>query len=343
MADATTDSGRALYQRYVVNVTPTVIITDTDGTELARLVGYDGDPDAFQQRLEQARQETPLAVWREKLEFDPDDLTLNAKIAQYYVERYAPQLAQPYVEVILENPEKAKRLEMTTEDGETVSAYEGAMFAETWQGVEEVMGFVALYPESPLLDRALSNLQRYLRNPTTRAETVEAYERLLKAWPSKPVLVAPILRYHASEMGDVEKGLEIARRAWQIDDDIFTSGMRANYADLLLKADDEEKALEVYGPSYVEQHLEGDDANVLNAYAWFWALRDTNLESALKAAKKAVELSPQDANIHDTLGMVYWKMGELEKAVEAQQEAVRLNPENQEMTDRLDSMRAEME
>jgi hypothetical protein len=70
----------------------------------------------------------------------------------------------------------------------------------------------------------------------------------------------------------------------------------------------EDKAVKVFGDDFVTENFK--DAYKLNSYAWFWGnFESANLESALRASKRSVELS-NSANHWDTLSMVYWKMGE---------------------------------
>lgn len=91
-----------------------------------------------------------------------------------------------------------------------------------------------------------------------------------------------------------------------------------------LKLDKEDKALEVFGPEFIKKYE--DNSNVLNSYAWFWANREKNLESALKAAKRSVELAEAAYNL-DTLGLVYEKLKRYEDALKAAEKAVELADE----------------
>jgi tetratricopeptide (TPR) repeat protein len=85
-----------------------------------------------------------------------------------------------------------------------------------------------------------------------------------------------------------------------------------------IKLGKEEKALKIFGPQYAAKHQ--DDATVLNSYAMFWAAQGKNLESALEAAKKSVELQEAFYN-WDTLATVYQKMDKLEDALKAEVKA----------------------
>jgi tetratricopeptide (TPR) repeat protein len=83
----------------------------------------------------------------------------------------------------------------------------------------------------------------------------------------------------------------------------------------------EEKALKLFGPEYAAKHQ--NDADVLNSYAMFWAQQGKNLESALEAANKSVELQGAYYN-WDSLATVYQKMKKHEKALKAAEKAYEL-------------------
>lgn len=75
--------------------------------------------------------------------------------------------------------------------------------------------------------------------------------------------------------------------------------------------DEWEKAFSTY-----EKALEINPANdlVLNNYAYFLSLQKKNLEKAKKMALKAIQIKPQNASYLDTVGWVFYQLGEYEKA-----------------------------
>ena len=68
--------------------------------------------------------------------------------------------------------------------------------------------------------------------------------------------------------------------------------------------------------SLYEEALRLDPENnlVLNNYAYSLAERSTNLTHALSMAQKAVEAEPENASYLDTIGWIYFRLGEYEKA-----------------------------
>jgi tetratricopeptide (TPR) repeat protein len=113
-----------------------------------------------------------------------------------------------------------------------------------------------------------------------------------------------------------EKMMELALK---IDPDRWYNFRTA--AQNYMKLGKEEKALKIFGPDYAAKHQ--DNASVLNSYALFWAQQRKNLESALEAAKKSVELKEAYYN-WDTLATVYQKLEKWDDALKAAEKAVEL-------------------
>jgi tetratricopeptide (TPR) repeat protein len=93
-------------------------------------------------------------------------------------------------------------------------------------------------------------------------------------------------------------------------------------ADVYLKTSHEDKALAIFGPEYLRGAT--GDANALYGYAYFWAGKGKNLESALEAANKTVELKPGTSYYWSTLSDVYLKMKNYPEALKAAEKAVEL-------------------
>lgn len=71
-----------------------------------------------------------------------------------------------------------------------------------------------------------------------------------------------------------------------------------------------------------------DDPLALNYIGYSWADRGMNLPQALDYIKKAVAQRPDDGFIMDSLGWVYFRLGELQQAVDALEKAISIEPED---------------
>jgi tetratricopeptide (TPR) repeat protein len=93
---------------------------------------------------------------------------------------------------------------------------------------------------------------------------------------------------------------------------------------------DLQKALEL-----VPETQANGRAQVLNYLGYSWVDMGTNIEEAFKLLKRAVELSPRDGMIIDSLGWAYYRLGRYEDAVRELERAVELKPGDPVINDHL--------
>jgi tetratricopeptide (TPR) repeat protein len=92
-----------------------------------------------------------------------------------------------------------------------------------------------------------------------------------------------------------------------------------------VKTGKDDKALAIFGPEYIKSKT--DDANSLFGYARFWAMQGKNLDSALEAAKKSVELKPGVFFTWSTLSDVQLKLKNYPEALKAAEKSYELAEE----------------
>jgi len=106
-------------------------------------------------------------------------------------------------------------------------------------------------------------------------------------------------------------------------------GARYQAARLYVTIGKEEKSLEIFGPAFAERNW--DSPHDLRQYARFWASRAKNLEHALAAAKRAVELDSSEAENWDGLAFALWKTKDYDAAMKAEEKAVQLSVSSQQL------------
>ena len=84
------------------------------------------------------------------------------------------------------------------------------------------------------------------------------------------------------------------------------------------------------------------DAGSLNSLAWFCAINDIYLDEALEAARRAVDLAPDQAHIIDTLAEAYFRKGMVEEAVETIERAIELEPGDSYYREQLERFRKQL-
>ncbi|VAW14409.1 TPR domain protein [hydrothermal vent metagenome] len=82
-------------------------------------------------------------------------------------------------------------------------------------------------------------------------------------------------------------------------------------------------------------NLNPDQPQVLNYLGYSWVDMGINLDRALKMIQRAVQSSPRDGYIVDSLGWAIYKLDRFEEAVPILEQAVRLMPNDPEINDHL--------
>lgn len=81
--------------------------------------------------------------------------------------------------------------------------------------------------------------------------------------------------------------------------------------------------------------IDSTDALVLNNFAYSLSERDLQLERALDMAKKAIEQDPESSSYMDTIGWIYYKLGNYQLALNFIQKAVDKENDNATLIDHL--------
>jgi tetratricopeptide (TPR) repeat protein len=81
--------------------------------------------------------------------------------------------------------------------------------------------------------------------------------------------------------------------------------------------------------------LQPDHADALNFIGYTWADKNVRLREALAYIQKAVALKPDNGYIVDSLGWVYYRLGDYPRAVEELERALGLAPEDPHIYDHL--------
>jgi len=81
--------------------------------------------------------------------------------------------------------------------------------------------------------------------------------------------------------------------------------------------------------------LQSDHVEALNYLGYTWADKNVNLDKALEYTQKANTLKPDNGFILDSLGWVYYRLGDLEKARIELERAVALEPEDPNLHEHL--------
>lgn len=129
--------------------------------------------------------------------------------------------------------------------------------------------------------------------------------------------------YWLGQDANKESALAMAETALKLEPE--NSYILQQAANAYAKTGKEAKALELYGPAFAKKNAA--DPTALYSYAGFWARQGKNLDDALAAAKKSVELMPGAYYLWNTLSLVHEKMKNTAEAITAKEKAIELAPD----------------
>jgi Flp pilus assembly protein TadD len=78
-----------------------------------------------------------------------------------------------------------------------------------------------------------------------------------------------------------------------------------------------------------------DDPFILNNYAYNLSVRGIKLSKALQMAKRAIQKDPKNANFLDTIGWIYYKLGDYEFAKDYIARSLEVNANSAVVNDHL--------
>ena len=146
-------------------------------------------------------------------------------------------------------------------------------------------------------------------------------------------------RYVDLRVEDHKTPIQELRRVWEIHQGFHLANTHLLYATQFDAAGKPELAKlerERVGET-LQRALSRDerDASVLNGLAWACATNAIFLDGARQAAERAARAEPRNVDILDTLGEVYFRMGNNRKAVEVETRAAMIDPKSQYLKDQI--------
>ena len=280
-------------------------------------------------------------------------MDLNFKLAKKHQDRYERDKTIPYFKKVLDldpNDERGHKVEAT---------YQIAVFqASSNQDVEPLKAFIATNPDKEYLANAYSYLaSTYSRMASTasrkkdtedmavtyRENMISTYEEALQKLPDNVRLMysyaSAIFRGRLEDL--YEKGLELNEKVRILDPDMAISTVY-NLVTYYTNLEDKEKMIELFENAIVEfpdsTSLKSRYATIINSMEI-----ESKYDRGIEIMEKALAEDPDAIGLNYTLGLLYYKKGELEKAVAAVKKVVDRYPTRKVYADTLAKLEKELE
>jgi len=174
----------------------------------------------------------------------------------------------------------------------------------------------------PRTSQSLANFY-FAKGDAEEAENVYGKDFMSNRASSLSIDLIDYANYWVGRNTNLEAAVRAAETALKLFPD--SSYFLSQAAGVYIKAGKEGKALEIYGPAYLQKNI--GKANSLDTYAAFWGNQGKNLDSALEAGRKAVELSPNAYYCWYALSTVLLARKDYDGALKAAEKTVELAEE----------------
>jgi len=285
--------------------------------------------------------EQAIGIYKQILEIDPENPYINISLSDYYRKQGDRPKSLEYLKAGFANPNldidtkvsillayysvteiynsyKAEAFELATimvnthpNDPKAHSIYadflvQDKRYEEARQSFLKVISIDStkylIWEQLLFVEAELGN------NPAMASES----KRALELFPDQPLLYM-FAGAASFQLKDYEAAAKYFKNGanFVVMNDRLLAQFYSYLGDTYFQLKENEKSDEAYEKVL---KIQPDNVLVLNNYAYYLSLRNTNLEKAEEMAKKAVELEPNTSSYLDTYGWVLFKLGRYAEA-----------------------------
>lgn len=309
-----------LQDRYHPAGNPTVVFANAEGAEVDRTVGYNQGPKKYKAELERIlRGEETYALLKKGVEDDPGNVPMILKLAAKYSRMGRREEGKAlYQKVLDEMAEKAKALTVDYNHRE-VNAYELALFMLgndlfATQDVAPLNAYIAQFPDGDFTEKAYTRLSNFYIYMGDQDEASAFFKTVKEKYPHSSAMMSMYVKWCERNKMELEEALEVANRLVHSVESVY-NGPWISRARIIDALQDSVKLDEVYGAKHIERRI-STVVREFSQYSQFWMKKNRNIESALKAAKMALCLAPENVFQRFTLAQSFARLGKMDDALE---------------------------
>ena len=207
--------------------------------------------------------------------------------------------------------------------------YLGAAYVEKEALDQALLEFKKILPESNLFADSRRSIVLILRKQNKTKEAIHILEEAIQTKPKEGNLYLILSELFEKE-NQLPKALTTLRKG--LEQNKESTDLYFQLGAIYDKMGDFEKMV-VQMKEVLR--LDPDHADALNYLGYSYADRGIHLEEALTLVQKAMTLKPNMGYITDSLGWVYFKLGDYEKAAGELEKANQLTPDDPTITEHL--------
>lgn len=181
---------------------------------------------------------------------------------------------------------------------------------------KELLGVIS--PEARAYEDAILSLVRIMHDEDDLDNAIDFLKEKIADPGTRRLSFYVVLSSMCREEKRTEEGLDILEKALREYPD--NAELLFEYGMFLERTGDQAGAFDKMQQVLA---LEPENGPALNYVGYTWAEKGVNLKKALEYIEKAISLNPDDGYIRDSLGWVYFKLGDIERAVTELEKAVK--------------------
>jgi tetratricopeptide (TPR) repeat protein len=262
---------------------------------------------------------------------EPTNVEVVFKLARKYNSRYSPEMLAKSIELyrkVIALDAEGKAGNYTFEYTKYTVPYTQA--AEFELGTSNVFGrkpdaaplkgFIAKYPQSPLLKQAYAYLASYYQyyaanDAAAKADATKFFDEYTAKYPEDASVLNSYVEKIIKDKEPLDKGIELAEKVKEVQGYPRNPDYAQNLAQMYILKGDAAKADEEYGKDFIDGYI-SNAVYALTGYANFWLEQNKNLDSAEAMADLAIKLAPASQwYTLQTVAGIYAKLNKTDKAL----------------------------
>ncbi len=291
-------AGDAIYKKFAVTATPTILLLDSKGREIDRVFGYYPPPEGIHEHLKNSLKGIDTFVsLKNAYENNPEDILAAFKLAKKYEETREPEKFRKAIKIyskILKNPAAKKAGKISYGEYSNVDFCEYTLYSIGYSKrrldenfFKECLELAEKYPSGIFADEALGRIVRYFADNKKTEDALLFFNKMLKQNPDNLNVLNNFVDYCIRSKTNIDKGLEIAEKLNNFYQNPGYYNIR-NYARLLELKKDNKKLNRIYGPEYIND-IAGYYRSSLNGFTGFWLSKEENVDGILEEIRQAAE------------------------------------------------------
>jgi len=185
-------------------------------------------------------------------------------------------------------------------------------------------------PESPDYDSGVLLQIRILQETKRLHEALQLLEKIIADKTTRKPVYYALLSSLYQEMPDQQQSLKVLSEGIS---QYPNNGQL--YYELALLQENTGNHDKAFSSMEKALQLQPDNPDALNFIGYTWADENRNLDQALSYIKRAAFLKPDNGFIRDSLGWVYYRLGDFARSVAELEQAVSMEPEDPHIADHL--------